>query len=371
MRQASVVVAWRGGRGEAHVRGAAPAPWCEATRVLTSPERFGTSLTDLPESHLLGACTAACLAAAALFALALGGIPTPTALNLLERSSNENASPATLGGPVDVGDVQVVGAGAVAHALSYWVREFGHQGRWEFVDADLAELHNTNRCLGMTAAAAGWPDGLPVGRPEGKARSAARLIGATPVLKWFHELPDSRARRDLLLVLANEFDVRAHVAALGEPLLLHATTSPNWTAELHRHRAGVDDCPASRIPPSTKAALACSTGPAVPEDAGSGDAALPFLSAASGLLLVTALLDLADDQHLMSGRFNHWPLNLSLVGLPWSRHQHPGVRCPHQLPPSVRTSLHSGDPRRWDWLDTERCPSREEEAPPIGHQAST
>jgi hypothetical protein len=66
--------------------------------------------------------------------------------------------------------------------------------------------------------------------------------------------------------LANGRDVRTLVAQRGEPLLLHATTSPNWTAELHRHRPERDDCPRCRIPEDAVTDFDCSTGPETPEE---------------------------------------------------------------------------------------------------------
>jgi hypothetical protein len=52
-------------------------------------------------------------------------------------------------------------------------------GNWEIADGDQAEIHNTNRCMGMDASDAGWPDGIE-SREAGtnKAVIAARIIGA-------------------------------------------------------------------------------------------------------------------------------------------------------------------------------------------------
>ena len=50
---------------------------------------------------------------------------------------------------------------------------------------DLSKLHNTNRCMAMTAADAGWPGGMPGGQERYKAVVAAALIGATPYPDWY------------------------------------------------------------------------------------------------------------------------------------------------------------------------------------------
>jgi hypothetical protein len=190
--------------------------------------------------------------------------------------------------------VLVIGAGAVTNALLYWTHQIGVTGVWDVVDGDISELHNTNRCLGMTAADAGWPNGRPTGVAGKKAVIASRLINARPHTDWYHDYLRTHPsrRHDLVLPLANGHGVRAAIAARGEPILLHATTSPQWTAELHRHIPGRDDCPACRMPNADGPQFACSTGPPDPTSSDSGDAALPFLSATAGLMLAISLLEL-------------------------------------------------------------------------------
>jgi hypothetical protein len=335
---ADVVGTWSGGRGEVHVHGARPGG-------PASPPHGD-------DGDLLGAATAACLVAAATFALVHEGDPSPTAINLLIRTSGSDATEATTVGPVDVGSVDVIGGGAVGHALTYWANVFGVAGRWEVIDGDDAEIHNTNRCMGMTVADAGWPDGVPTGQPLKKAVTAARNGGAVARPFWYDELPVDRPRPDLVLVLANERGIRETVAQSGEPLLLHATTSPNWTAELHRHVPGRDDCPACRIPSKTQATFLCSEGPTNPNDQDSRDAALPFLSATSGLILCAALLDLTSGRRVLEGRTNHWLIHLELpAGPPVQTAIHRGSQCRHHLASGVRRAIQAEDPRRWDSVD--------------------
>lgn len=336
---ADIIATWSGGRGEVHVDGEAP-PTCH-------------HLEDgVQGGDILGAATAACLAAAAAFALAHNRVPRSTALNLLSRTSDAAASSASVVGPIDVGDVDIVGGGAVGHALTYWANEFGAVGRWNVIDGDDCEIHNTNRCMGMTVADAGWSNGIPGGVPRPKAETAARNVSATFETQWFDQVARDCPRVDLTLVLANERDVRAALAQQGDPLLLHATTSPDWTAELHRHVPGRDDCPACRLPTTTRATFRCSEGPVDPTDETYGDAALPFLSAAAGLALAVALLDLGTDGRLLEGRDNHWRFHLELPeGDSVQTMIHRGADCPHHLPAVARMAIQADDPRRWDQVD--------------------
>lgn len=240
----------------------------------------------------LAAGIAACLGAAELYKMAHGRSLRPSSLSLADLfGSNSEADSLDLP-RLDVGDVAVVGAGAVSSALAYWLHEVGHEGRWIVLDRDVVKLHNTNRSLAFSAADAGWPHGSP----QRKVDIVALLLGAKPLPMWYDEWVTSEpeARPELILPLANERGVREAVNQRGLPVVVHATTSPAWQAQLHRHIAGRDGCIGCRFPPAVPR-FECSGGSALEkiDETASGDAALPFLSAAAGLLLIAGLYRLA------------------------------------------------------------------------------
>jgi hypothetical protein len=324
---------WLGGRGT----------------ISTTPLTAGES--D-PES-IFGAATAAVLGAAAVFRLAHNQPARTTRFNPIELAADHDAGTRDHRTPIDVGDVLAVGARAVTAALVYWLRELGiTHGTWDFLDRDDAELHNTNRCMTMTAAQAGWPNGQPANAASNKAAAVAQAIGGRPHPVWYDQWqPHQQARHDLVLPLANERGVRRLIAQRGEPVLLHATTSPNWTAELHRHLPDRDDCIDCRLPDTTTPRMQCSTGPTDVADSKSPDAALPFLSAAAGLMLAAALAALPNGP-AMTGRMNHWQLDLTLSTPLLRRHQHQQRQaCREQPSATLRRLIHESEPRRWDYLD--------------------
>ena len=301
------------------------------------------------EPGLIGAATATNLLAAAIFRASHQAPVRSIRLNIMEGRTGESAGTTSVAGPIDVGRVLVAGAGAVAQALLYWARETGVTGTWTIMDGDLCKLHNTNRCLGMTAADAGWPGGTPGGTEAPKAKVAAALTAAVPYPGWYDEWAETEASRpDLILPLANERSVRALIAGRGEPVLLHATTSPNWSAQLHRHIPELDDCPACRFPDDAEPVVSCSAGPARPEKPTSGDAALPFVSSMAGLLLATALLSLNSAHPLLDEMDNHWQIDLAMPASPWMASRHLPVNCPHKLGAPTRTRVYQLQPRRWD-----------------------
>jgi hypothetical protein len=240
---------WLGGRGTAS----------------TTPLTAGKS--D-PES-VFGAATAAVLGAAAVFRLAHDQTIRTTRFNPVELAADDDAGDRDHRTPIDVGDVLAIGARAVTSALVYWLRELGiTHGTWDFLDRDDAELHNTNRCMTMTAAHSGWPNSEPATAAANKAGAVAEAIGR-PHPVWYDQWqPHRQPRHDLVLPLA------------------------------------------------------------------SPDAALPFLSAA-GLMLAAALAALPGGP-AMTGRMNHWQLDLTLSAPLISPHQHEQRQVRREPPSTLR-----------------------------------
>ena len=314
-----------------------------------------TLITGHPAS-LLGAGMAACLGSAALL-LAVTGAPVRTRSVSVWGFDNQPVlpGPAEELGPIAVGErVVLVGAGAVGSAILYWLRLLGVTGAWTVVDGDIVKLHNTNRSMGMLAADAGWGNGVPGGPVANKSKIGAALIGASPVVGWYDEwVTKPGPRPDLLIPAGGERNIRQNLGLLGLPLMLQGATSPDWQVQLHRHGPG-DSCPACRFPEEPTAGMACSTGP-LPFDLDSDDedestdAALPFLSAAAGLLVVAALTQL-EHGYLAQPVNQHGLLFGTGTQVDWWNtiaRCRPG--CTHRLSRGIRRQLNAG--RRWCALD--------------------
>ena len=312
-------------------------------------------------SSLLGVGMAVALATGVLFRAAIGWpVVRERSVSLWTLSeTDEPSGPATCG-PVGIGTVWMVGAGAVGSCLAWWLHFVGVVGTWTVIDGDRADCTNLNRSLGLFAAEVS----LSSGQATPKAVAAAALIpGAVAVPKWWNDWSASDpASPDVLIPVANDFGVRAAIAAYSHPATIHATTSRNWTAELHRHLLDRDDCPACRFPEDAPA-FACASASGTPAARLADeepldekaepvkDAALPFLSAAAGLLLLAGLLQLQHGQWSTHQR-NHWRIffddsSRTLRPSKWPRIQ----RCTATASPSVRRAVHSET--RWRTLDPE------------------
>lgn len=304
---------------------------------------------ELPgdDESVWGSMLAACLGSAAMYWHVHGRDVAPMRLSLWDLCEDEGPR---WSGPLDVGSVVVVGAGAVGAGLTYWLTRIGVVGKWTIVDGDRVELHNTNRSMGYTAADAGWPGS----DTNFKADVAARLAGVDSFVGWYHDwMATAPDRPDLIVSLANGAGVRHVIGQRVEPILLHASTSRELTAELHRHSPGYDQCIACRFPDPGEPVFECSTA-RMPTEAGgeSADAALPFLSATAALLLAASLAQLPDGP-LITGRPNHWRLHLEPgARLVQAAHWGCADGCVAVHPPEVRKTINDG--RRWAHLDLAR-----------------
>jgi ThiF family len=279
---------------------------------------FGDDVAiDEARTTLLGVALAASLTASVTFHRQLGRKELPEgSYSLWEYGRRSEAQGPELSGPIDVGSVLQVGAGAVACALDYWLAVIGAIGAWAIVDGDVVDLSNLNRQMLFGAADAGaYGD-----RPQPKAMIAAKSLGpdALAEVAWGDEAESLNRRYDLVLPLANERGVRSLLQARPEPVLLHATTTPNWATVAHRHIAGLDGCIVCRIAHEHDPSFTCST--AEVGQAMKQDASLPFLSAAAGALLLGEVVRLQFST-LASRVENYGLLNLASPW-PWSASYH-------------------------------------------------
>ena len=305
-----------------------------------------TSAVAIDQDALLGAGLSACLACAAVFrAVVLGQAgaiarKTVSAWNVGE--DGEAASGPAVLPLLDVGDVWMIGGGAVGSAVGYWLREFGNLGRWIVIDGDTVKLHNTNRSLLFLPAHAGWGGSSS----KMKAGIVAEALRGRAVEDWLDAwTATDPGRPDLVLPLANEHGARHAVAALGLEVVLHATTSRLGAAQLHRHVADADDCVTCRMPGTETVTLGCSAAPVLVGQSPI-DAALPFMSGGAGLLLVAALHQLQQGG-LLSETYNQRSIDfLSPHRMTQRNERKCHSRCVTTIDRRVRARLNAG--RRWE-----------------------
>ena len=289
------------------------------------------------------------LACGSIFRMAIG-LPAVAerSASLWTLSAADHATGPSECGPLDIGSTWMIGAGAVGSALAWWLQYIDVIGPWTIIDGDLVDETNLNRSLGYFATDAGLAGQSPAYKA---VASAALIANAEPFPGWWNDYVESDpAAPDVLLPIANEYEVRPAIAAYGHPAVLHATTSPSWSAELHRHLIALDDCIACRLPEDAPR-FQCATGPTgTPDDqAANHDAALPFLSGAAGLLLLCGLIQLGTGAWAEHAT-NHWRwwFDDSARAVSASRWRCQ-TSCSATPPPPVRGAAHGH--ARWRHLD--------------------
>ena len=127
----------------------------------TEPCRAGNGAS----ADLRGAGLAATLGAAAATKAALRFETVPTILSAWNFGSGAEADPGPAEvPPIDVGRGLMIGAGAVAAAAVYWLKQWGNSSSWTIIDRDRVALHNTNRALLFFPEDAGWPTTSPLSK---------------------------------------------------------------------------------------------------------------------------------------------------------------------------------------------------------------
>ena len=302
--------------------------------------RLGRSGT----ADLRGAALAAIIGAATAFKAAIRMETVPVSVSSWNLKTGIDADPGPSAIPmVDVGRALMVGVGAVGSAAMYWLANWGNASAWTVVDADVVTLDNTNRCLLFFPDDAGWPDGVPARKVTCAAK---RVPNVTAVRQWYDQAPAPPHPFDTVVVLANERDVRTRISVRNDPIQFQATTGRSWMSQLHRHIVGRDDCVRCRMDDIRDPQMTCGEAPIDgAEDSAGPDAALPFLSAASGLMLVSALQRLQGGDFGQS-RLNTWRWDFRSTYEVATSGQHLCQRgCSTLLPRDVRNQINSAT--RW------------------------
>ena len=298
---------------------------------------------------ITGAILAACLGAATAFHRQVGRSGRPEGVySLWDYGAASGMQGPDMDGPLDVGRVLQVGVGAVGAALDYWMAFLGFAGSWSLADGDQVDVTNLNRQLYFLAVDAGWDD-QPIAN---KADVVAGRLGTGALSSPHMYGVDEHvveADYDVILPLANEGGVRPALQSRAEPVLLHATTTPNWTSIAHRHVVSLDDCIVCRLQNEEDPSFTCSTGST--DSTRRNDASLPFLSGLAGALLLRDLIA------LQAGRLVERGTNFAAINLaepvPLTRELRWACRseCKARLPASVRRPLADGS--RFAHLDRE------------------
>ena len=305
----------------------------------------GDGDTDNP----LGAVLAACVGVAYLLHTAVGITrPARVRLSLWNLRGGEAADQGPRLALASLGQVLVVGCGAVGSAILYLLPLAGLGGEFDLVDSDRVQISNLSTAPMFFAGRVG-DEKVEIAVKYLKRNGLAAV--AHPL--WFDEAVAAGRifveRPDLVIPAANERDVRREIQHQVPPLQVYGTTGRNWDAFLGRHIPLKEDCLTCRFPrvhTVGEPALACGSGtlPAVPETETPVTASLPFLPTAAAVMAVAELVKTTMPGYPRNGNFACLDFLGSLPDFLVVPHaQRPGCICGGQadvwMPLNVATSF--------------------------------
>lgn len=275
-----------------------------------SPTRIGSK-------NILGASFSACLGCSELFRRAIGKESMQEEeqwyslwdfKKSLSKNELKNASYIDNWG---FGHVQQPGCGAVGSSFDYLLALTNWSGSIDLVDSDVVDYSNCNRALAFTPY-----------------QAADRTIKADVCLDVLKTNPKINCRKfacsyseyikqgnffrptpDLILCLANQGTIWPDIQYNLPPLVLHATTTPNWGVNFGRHIPKKEWCILCRFSEEAKRLHQfipeCGKGTVVEKnDTMPILGALPFLSPMSAILLLVEMAKMG---------FSSYPVNSNFV----------------------------------------------------------
>lgn len=201
---------------------------------------------------------------------------------------------------VTLGNIQMVGAGAVGSATLYFLRHLSLHDTLTVVDPDCVDISNLNRTPLFTVHDA-VHDTAKVSVVE---RFMSDSISTSTYEQWYSEFVHERGTgdRDVLLPVANERQVRSVIQDNYPPVMVHTTTG-DWEVDVRRTIPTKDACLRCHFPPDThNFSTACGEGESTVSGANQGgeetiQGALPFISPLAGALLTAELIKLSLDEY--------------------------------------------------------------------------
>lgn len=257
---------------------------------------------DARKANPIGPAVGACLAVAEVFKTISQLSPVhPTdgytfdAFGLEALPPTEQTRNPAIPKSVRLGDVHMIGVGSVGSALLYFLGMLPVQAHLDLVDFDAIEYVNLNRSPIFTAQQAAAQAAKPTVGEEYLAGHISATGHHMPYQEFVNTVQADTP--DVVIPVANEYDVRASIQFNRPPVMVHTTTGGS-RVYVRRHIPIVDPCLLCHFPPDDPGFdPTCATAPitntaTTADDAEQADAALPFVSVMAGALLAGELMKL-------------------------------------------------------------------------------
>jgi hypothetical protein len=315
------------------------AGWISGIGVGTKP----LEITAYADRNPVGPAFSACLGVAELFRSAIGiTITYPHAYwySLLDFTVLEDESQVANSHPfsnsLDLGRVYQIGCGAVGSCLDYFLSFTNWGGVINLIDYDRVTVDNCNRSLCFNANEALHT--IKKTESCSAALSGSRLL-PIPFGGDYSEFVSAghylKTPPDVILSLANEKNVWEVIQHNYPPMVLHATTSANWTLNFGRHIPKKEWCILCRFSSETRPRFTPVCAQGTLPFAAKGEqpilGVLPFLSSAAADLILSELAKTSFDNFPLNENFVQYSMKLHNSDfLKMSRESTHGCICQHQ-----------------------------------------
>jgi hypothetical protein len=279
----------------------------------------------IKSENILGASFAACLGCAELFRRAT----TKEAIEDQEVwyslwDFKKSVSKSELRNPPyinnwEFGHAHQPGCGAVGSSFDYLLALTNWSGSIDLIDFDAVTYSNCNRSLGFTAYQA--VHGIA------KVDACAEILNFNPAIRSRKFLCDYSQYigqcnflappPDLIFCLANQGTIWADIQHNLPPIVVHATTTPNWGVNVGRHIPKKEWCILCRFSDEVKRLHSftpeCGKGTEVYENRATPIlGVLPFLSPMAAILLLAEMSKMALSNYPVNANFVDFSLMTSI-----------------------------------------------------------
>lgn len=267
------------------------------------------------DRNILGASFAACLGCSELFRRANGKKPLQdqelwySLIDFKKSSCKNELNNASYRDYWEFGHVHQPGCGAVGSSLDYLLALTDWSGSIDLIDSDIIDYSNCNRSLAFTAYQAS--------EEAPKVEICSDTLGINPKIRcrkfpsdysdYIKESNFFNPPPDLILCLANQGTIWTDIQHNLPPVVLHATTTPNWAVNFGRHIPKKEWCILCRFFDEAKHlhrfVPACGKGVVVGEGAEPILGALPFLSPMAAILILAEMAKMALPDYPLTPNF--------------------------------------------------------------------
>lgn len=254
------------------------------------------------DRNILGASFAACLGCSELFRRANSKKPLQdqeawySLLDFEKLSNKSGLRNSSYCDNWDFGHIHQPGCGAVGSSFNYLLALTNWRGSIDLIDFDVIDYSNCNRSLAFTFYQAA--------NSTTKTDICLDILSTNPEIRCRRFLSDYsdyikkdnflKPPPDLILCLANQGTIWLDIQQNLPPLVLHATTTPNWAVNFGRYIPRKEWCILCRFFDESKRlhrfVPACGKGAIAEEESEEPIlGALPFLSPMAAILILAEM----------------------------------------------------------------------------------